>query len=76
MDLEWARSSLDAERTRVHQLLANLGVDRTDHHGAERGAAINYVVSSTHFATATDECSATLPALLSTGGKSLTRFQR
>jgi hypothetical protein len=38
MDLEWARSSLDAERTRVQQLLANLGVDRTDDHEAERDA--------------------------------------
>ena len=39
MDLEWARSSLDAERTRVQQLLANLGVDRTDDHEAERDAS-------------------------------------
>jgi hypothetical protein len=36
MDLEWARSSLDAERTRVQQLLANLGVDLTDDHEAAR----------------------------------------
>jgi DnaK suppressor protein len=34
-----ARSSLDAERTRVQQLLANLGVDRTDDHEAERDAS-------------------------------------
>jgi|SRR5829696_947839 DnaK suppressor protein len=39
MDLEWARSLLDAERTRVPQLLANLGVDRTDDHEAERDAS-------------------------------------
>jgi DnaK suppressor protein len=39
MDLEWARSSLDGERTRVQQLLANLGVDRTDDHEAERDAS-------------------------------------
>jgi DnaK suppressor protein len=39
MDLEWARLSLDAERTRVQQLLANLGVDRTDDHEAERDAS-------------------------------------
>src|SRR5215207_4235084 len=39
MDLEWARSLLDAERTRVQQLLANLGVDRTDDHEAERDAS-------------------------------------
>jgi hypothetical protein len=39
MDLERARSSPDAERTRVQQLLANLGVDRTDDHEAERDAS-------------------------------------
>jgi hypothetical protein len=39
MDLELARSSLDAERTRVQQLLANLGLDRTDDHDAERDAS-------------------------------------
>ena len=39
MDLELARSSLDAERSRVQQLLANLGLDRTDDHDAERDAS-------------------------------------
>jgi DnaK suppressor protein len=39
MDLERARSSLDAESTRVQQLLANLGADRTDDHEAERDAS-------------------------------------
>jgi DnaK suppressor protein len=39
MDLERARSSLDAERTRVQQVLANLDADRTDDHEAERDAS-------------------------------------
>ena len=39
MDLERARSSLDAERTRVRQVLANLDADRTDDHEAERDAS-------------------------------------
>jgi hypothetical protein len=39
MDLERARSSLDAESKRVQQLLANLGADRTDDHEAERDAS-------------------------------------
>ena len=38
MELERARSLLDAERTRVQQLLADLGTDRTDDHEAERDA--------------------------------------
>ena len=38
MELERARSLLDAERARVQQLLADLGTDRTDDHEAERGA--------------------------------------
>jgi DnaK suppressor protein len=39
MEAERARSLLDAERTRVQQLLADLGTDRTDDHEAERDAA-------------------------------------
>ena len=39
MDLEWARSLLDAERAQVQQLLADLGMARTDDHEAERDAA-------------------------------------
>jgi DnaK suppressor protein len=39
MELELARSLLDAERARVQQLLADLGMDRTDDHEAERDAA-------------------------------------
>lgn len=39
MKLERARSLLDAERTRVQQLLADVGTDRTEDHEAERDAA-------------------------------------
>jgi DnaK suppressor protein len=39
MELKRARSLLDAERARVQQLLADLGMDRTDDHEAERDAA-------------------------------------
>jgi DnaK suppressor protein len=39
MELERARSLLDAERARVHKLLADLGTARTDDHEAERDAA-------------------------------------
>src|SRR4030095_1347682 len=39
MELERARSLLDAERTQVQQLLAELGTDRTDDHEAERDAS-------------------------------------
>jgi DnaK suppressor protein len=39
MELERARSLLDAERARVQQLLVDLGMDRTDDHEAERDAA-------------------------------------
>ena len=39
MDLERARSLLDAERAQVQQLLADLGTERTDDHEAERDAA-------------------------------------
>jgi len=38
MELERARSLLDAERAQVHQLLADLGKARTDDHEAERDA--------------------------------------
>jgi DnaK suppressor protein len=38
MELERARSLLNAERARVQQLLADLGMDRTDDHDAERDA--------------------------------------
>ena len=38
MEAERARSLLDAERTRVQQLLADLSIDRTDDHEAERDA--------------------------------------
>ena len=38
MDLERARSLLDAERARVQQLLADLNKARTDDHEAERDA--------------------------------------
>ena len=39
MELERARSLLDAERSQVQQLLADLGLDRTDDHEAERDAS-------------------------------------
>ena len=39
MDLERARSLLDAERAQVQQLLADLDTARTDDHEAERDAA-------------------------------------
>jgi DnaK suppressor protein len=39
MELEQARSLLDAERTQVQQLLADLGTARTDDHEAERDAS-------------------------------------
>ncbi len=39
MELERARSLVDAERTHVQQLLADLGAARTDDHDAERDAA-------------------------------------
>ena len=39
MDLERARSLLDAERAQVQQLLADLGTARTDDHEAARDAA-------------------------------------
>ena len=39
MELERARSLLDAERTQVQQLLTDLGTDRTDDHEAERDAS-------------------------------------
>src|SRR4029450_7399187 len=39
MELERARSLLNAERARVQQLLADLGTDRTDDHEAERDAS-------------------------------------
>ena len=39
MDLERARSLLDAERAQVQQLLTDLGAARTDDHEAERDAA-------------------------------------
>jgi DnaK suppressor protein len=39
MELERARSLLDAERARVQQLLADLGTDRADDHEAERDAS-------------------------------------
>ena len=39
MELERARSLLDAERTQVQQLLADLKRARTDDHEAERDAA-------------------------------------
>jgi RNA polymerase-binding transcription factor len=39
MELERARSVLDAERARVQQLLADLTKARTDDHEAERDAA-------------------------------------
>jgi DnaK suppressor protein len=39
MELEQARSLLDAERARVQQLLADLDSARTDDHEAERDAA-------------------------------------
>jgi DnaK suppressor protein len=39
MELERARSLLDAERARVQQLLADLGTDRADDHEAERAAS-------------------------------------
>ena len=39
MELERARSLVDAERTHVQQLLADLGAARTDDHDAERDAS-------------------------------------
>jgi DnaK suppressor protein len=39
MDVERARSLLDAERARVLELLADLNTARTDDHEAERDAA-------------------------------------
>ncbi|HJV13904.1 MAG TPA: hypothetical protein VJ625_08435 [Propionibacteriaceae bacterium] len=39
MDVERARSLLDAERARVQRLLADLDTARTDDHEAERDAA-------------------------------------
>jgi DnaK suppressor protein len=39
MELEQARSLLDAERAQVQQLLADLGTARTDDHEAERDAS-------------------------------------
>ena len=39
MELEQARSLLDAERAQVQQLLADLGTVRTDDHEAERDAS-------------------------------------
>jgi DnaK suppressor protein len=39
VDLERARSLLDAERMQVQQLLADLGTARTDDYEAERDAA-------------------------------------
>lgn len=39
MEPERARSLLNAERTQVQQLLADLRTDRTDDHEAERDAA-------------------------------------
>jgi DnaK suppressor protein len=39
MELNRARSLVDAERTHVQQLLADLGAARTDDHDAERDAA-------------------------------------
>jgi DnaK suppressor protein len=39
MELERARSLLDAERARVQQLLADLGTARADDHEAERDAS-------------------------------------
>lgn len=39
MELERARSLLNAERARVQQLLADLGTDRADDHEAERDAS-------------------------------------
>ena len=39
MELERARSLLDAERARVQQLLADLDTARTDDHEAEREAS-------------------------------------
>jgi DnaK suppressor protein len=39
MELERARSLLDAERAQVQQLLADLDTARTDDHEAERAAA-------------------------------------
>jgi DnaK suppressor protein len=39
MELEHARSLLDAERAQVQQLLADLGTARTDDHEAERDAS-------------------------------------
>jgi DnaK suppressor protein len=39
MELERARSLVDAERTHVQQLLVDLGAARTDDHDAERDAA-------------------------------------
>jgi len=38
MELERTRSSLDAERAQIRQLLADLGTARTDDHDAERDA--------------------------------------
>ena len=39
MELERARSLLEAERARVQRLLADLDTDRTDDHEAERDAS-------------------------------------
>ena len=39
MELERARSLVDAERTHVQQLLADIGAARTDDHDAERDAS-------------------------------------
>jgi DnaK suppressor protein len=39
MELERARSLVDAERTHVQQLLADIGAARTDDHDAERDSS-------------------------------------